>query len=62
MVKVTSFFISLVFILSLLVSPVWAGGGKVRGEKAKGFAGSSTTGTAGKGDMTSNRATNRGPE
>jgi len=53
MVKVTSFFISLVFILSLLVSPVWAGGGKVRSEKAKGYAG-----TTGDGATTRNRGPN----
>lgn len=45
MVKVTSFFISLVFILSLLVTPVWAGGGKVRGGNANGFAGDIGDGT-----------------
>ena len=44
MVKVTSFFISLLFILSLLVSPVWAGGGKVRSGKAKGYAGTTGNG------------------
>ena len=53
MVKVTSFFISLVFILSLLVSPVWAGGGKVRSDKAKGYAS-----TTGKGA----RTTSHGPK
>jgi len=53
MVKVTSFFISLVFILSLLVTPVWAGGGKFTGKKAQGPAGAT-----GKGST----RTSRGPQ
>ena len=57
MVKVTSFFISLVFILSLLVTPVWAGGGKVRSAKAKGYASDNPTGKG-----TKARTTSRGPQ
>lgn len=54
MVKKISFFISLFFIFSLFTSPVWAEGGKVRSDKAKGSAG-----TTGGGETTTNRGQNQ---
>ncbi len=39
MKKLITVIISLAFLLSLSMAPAWAGGGKVRSEKASGPAG-----------------------
>ncbi len=36
MKRICALFVSLVFVLSLAVSPVFAGGGKVRGDEGEG--------------------------
>jgi hypothetical protein len=55
MKKYFTMLVSVVFILSVLVFPVWAADGKVRSEKAEGPAG-----TTGEGKVEANRGSTVG--
>ena len=55
MKKYFSMLVSMALILSVLVSPVWAAGGKVRSDKAEGPAG-----TTGEGKVGANRGSSAG--